>query len=78
MARQPLEEIQIEGFTSIRSATVQLGRLNVLVGANGAGKSNFVQALGLLGRTRSSAVASEKHAFMKKPNASPVRQWHRT
>lgn len=50
MAKQPLKEIQIEGFTSIRSATVQLGKLNILVGANGAGKSNFVQALGMLGR----------------------------
>jgi predicted ATPase len=50
MARQPLKQIRIEGFTSIRSATVDLGRLNILVGANGAGKSNFVQALELLGR----------------------------
>jgi predicted ATPase len=37
------------GFTSIRSATVQLGQSNVLVCANGAGKINFVQA-SLLGR----------------------------
>lgn len=59
MASQPLKEIQIEGFTSIRSATVRLGRLNVLVGANGAGKSNFVQVLGLLGRI----VASELTLF---------------
>lgn len=50
MARQPLKMIRIEGFTSIRSAAVDLGRLNILVGANGAGKSNFVQALELLGR----------------------------
>lgn len=47
---QRLSEITIEGFTSIRSATVELGSLNVLVGANGAGKSNFVRALELLGR----------------------------
>jgi predicted ATPase len=45
-----LKSIEIEGFLSIRSATVQLGRLNVLVGANGAGKSNFVRAFELLGR----------------------------
>ncbi|GAB2816649.1 AAA family ATPase [Actinocorallia aurea] len=44
-----LSRITIEGFTSIRSATVELGDLNVLVGANGAGKSNFVKALALLG-----------------------------
>nr|WP_255463097.1 AAA family ATPase [Amycolatopsis sp. YIM 10] len=34
----------------MRSATVDLGALNVLVGANGAGKSNFVHAFELLGR----------------------------
>jgi predicted ATPase len=50
MPGQTLKKIQIEGFTSIRSATVELGELNVLVGANGAGKSNFVQAFALLGR----------------------------
>lgn len=50
MPGQPLKTIHIEGFTSIRSATVELGRLNILIGANGAGKSNFVQALAMLGR----------------------------
>jgi predicted ATPase len=45
-----LESIEIEGFLSIRSATVQLGRLNALVGANGAGKSNLVRAFEMLGR----------------------------
>lgn len=50
MTDQSLKKIRIEGFTSIRSATVELGQLNVLVGANGAGKSNFVHAFELLGR----------------------------
>lgn len=50
MPGQTLKTIRIEGFTSIRAATVELGQLNVLVGANGAGKSNFVQAFALLGR----------------------------
>jgi predicted ATPase len=44
------ESIEIEGFLSIRSASVRLRQLNVLVGANGAGKSNFVRAFELLGR----------------------------
>lgn len=60
MPGQPLKTIQIEGFTSIRSATVELRQLNVLVGANGAGKSNFVQALALLGRI----VDSELNLFV--------------
>lgn len=50
MTERLLRRIEIEGFTSIKSATVELGRLNVLVGANGAGKSNFIRALELLGR----------------------------
>lgn len=50
MAQRDLESIEIEGFTSISSAKVALGRLNVLVGANGAGKSNFIHAFEMLGR----------------------------
>lgn len=50
MEQRSLESIVVEGFTSIRSATVQLRDLNVLVGANGAGKSNFIRALEMLGR----------------------------
>ncbi|MEV5407481.1 AAA family ATPase [Thermopolyspora sp. NPDC052614] len=50
MGRSRLRSITIEGYTSIRSARVQLRDLNVLVGANGAGKSNFISALALLGR----------------------------
>ena len=37
-----LERIKIEGFKSIRSAEVELRSLNVLIGANGSGKSNFI------------------------------------
>ncbi|MCK2237233.1 MULTISPECIES: AAA family ATPase [unclassified Crossiella] len=48
MTERLLRKIEIEGFTSIKSASVELGRLNVLVGANGAGKSNFIRALELL------------------------------
>lgn len=50
MRHQRLESVVVEGFTSIRSAALTLQDLNVLVGANGAGKSNFIRALSLLGR----------------------------
>ncbi|HEX7661379.1 MAG TPA: AAA family ATPase [Pseudonocardiaceae bacterium] len=48
--RRGLDTIEIEGFLSIRSASVSLRRLNVLVGANGAGKSNLVRVFEFLGR----------------------------
>lgn len=46
MAR--LDLIEIEGYRSIRSVKLELRAVNVLIGANGAGKSNLVGALGLL------------------------------
>lgn len=50
MVDSGLKSIEIDGFTSIRSVSVELGRINVLVGANGAGKSNFIRVFELLGR----------------------------
>jgi predicted ATPase len=37
-----LERIQIKGFKSILDADIELSNLNVLIGANGSGKSNFI------------------------------------
>lgn len=43
-----LEELKVEGFRSLKSVTWKLGRLNVLIGPNGGGKSNLLSALDLL------------------------------
>ncbi|MBL7190438.1 AAA family ATPase [bacterium] len=37
-----LERIQVEGFKSIKNLDLKFSEINVLIGANGAGKSNFV------------------------------------
>jgi predicted ATPase len=50
MRHQRLNSVVVEGFTSIRSASLPLKDINVLVGANGEGKSNLIKALGMLGR----------------------------
>lgn len=43
-----LDSIEVEGYKSIRSTTIGLGAINVLIGANGTGKSNLVGLFGLL------------------------------
>ncbi len=43
-----LDGIIIEGFKSIACASVNLRPLNVLIGANGSGKSNFIGAFSFL------------------------------
>nr|WP_256376552.1 AAA family ATPase [Xenorhabdus sp. KK7.4] len=37
-----LNRIKITGYKSIAECDLQMGSLNVLIGANGAGKSNFI------------------------------------
>jgi predicted ATPase len=43
-----IKRIILEGFKSIRELDLELRPLNVLIGANGAGKSNFIAVLHLL------------------------------
>jgi predicted ATPase len=40
-----LKKIAVHGFKSIERQSIELGALNVLVGANGSGKSNLLDAL---------------------------------
>ena len=37
-----LSKLILHGYKSIASCEIELGKLNVLIGANGAGKSNFI------------------------------------
>ncbi len=43
-----LTSISIQGFKSLRDVQVELGQVNVFIGANGSGKTNLLEAIGLL------------------------------
>ena len=43
-----IQRMKIEGFKSIKSLDIELKPLNILIGANGAGKSNFISAFKFL------------------------------
>lgn len=53
MSQKLLASLQLKGFLSFgpQSVPVQLGNLNVLIGPNGVGKSNFIEAIQLLSAT---------------------------
>ena len=44
-----LTSLKIEGYKSIKACDLKLGALNVLIGANGAGKTNFISFFRLIG-----------------------------
>ncbi len=46
-----IRRLAIAGYKSLRDAEVPLEPLTVVIGPNAAGKSNFLDAIGLLGRT---------------------------
>lgn len=54
-----LREIHIKGFKSIVDQTLSLGRVNCFIGANGVGKSNVLEALGILGAAAGGRVDDE-------------------
>ncbi|MDE0648351.1 MAG: AAA family ATPase [Cyanobacteria bacterium MAG IRC4_bin_6] len=43
-----IERFSVKTFKSLEEVTVELGQVNVFVGANGIGKSNLLEALGVL------------------------------
>lgn len=48
LPRDQLSRIKISGYKSIRECDVELKKINVLIGANGSGKSNFISAFSFL------------------------------
>ncbi len=43
-----IERFSVRTFKSLEHVTVELGQVNVFIGANGSGKSNLLEALGIL------------------------------
>lgn len=83
-----LTSLKIERFKSLVDVEIHLGRVNLFIGANGSGKSNVLESLGLLGAAASGRVDDEsldrrgvrpgterlyKSAFPRLPNVPHIR-----
>jgi predicted ATPase len=54
-----LSTIRVRGFKSLHDISVELGLVNVFIGANGSGKSNLLEALGVIGAAAFGSVEPE-------------------
>jgi predicted ATPase len=66
-----LEKITLSGYKSIRGAELALGPVNILIGANGSGKSNFISVFSLF-----NALAQGKLQSWVKRNGGAERLLH--
>jgi predicted ATPase len=55
-----IKEVKIKGFKSIKEQTLDLAQLNVFIGTNGAGKSNFLEALAILSASAEGGIDYKK------------------
>lgn len=51
--------LHVESFKTLADVTLPLGHINLLIGANGCGKSNILEAIGVLGAAASGRVDDE-------------------
>lgn len=54
-----IRKLSIRSFKSLAEVDLELGRVNVFIGANGSGKSNLLEALGVLGAAADGRVDDE-------------------
>jgi hypothetical protein len=54
-----IREVKIRGFKSIPKLDIELGVVNCFIGANGVGKSNVLEAVGVLGAAAHGTVDDE-------------------
>jgi energy-coupling factor transporter ATP-binding protein EcfA2 len=54
-----LKSVKVESFKSLDDVEVELGLVNVFIGANGSGKSNLLEAIGVLGAAANGRVDDE-------------------
>lgn len=54
-----ISKIKIENYKSVVNQTLNLGKFNVVIGANGCGKSNILEAIAMAGLSSSGALLAE-------------------
>lgn len=68
MNSRQITKIEIEGFKSIKECSLELGMVNVLIGSNGSGKTNFISLFKML----QSMIDEDLQSYISKhggPNA---------
>ncbi len=58
-----IKQLHISNFKSIYDETIELGRFNVFIGENGSGKSNVLEALGMVSAASQNKLSNDELAL---------------
>ena len=61
-----ITEIKIENFKSLHDLTLDVGRFNILIGENGSGKSNILEAITLAAAAEANKLDNEFVTIQRK------------
>ncbi|MDB5684661.1 MAG: hypothetical protein JWM75_2359, partial [Sphingomonas bacterium] len=70
-----LDHIEVSGYKSIAQSSLSLGREVVIVGPNGVGKSNLLDAIHF---ARDAVRDGLDHAITKRHGILSIRRWSKT
>jgi energy-coupling factor transporter ATP-binding protein EcfA2 len=66
-----ITKLEIKGFKSLVDVSIELGAVNVFIGANGSGKSNLLEAVGFLSAIVSGSLEAESIRYRGVRHGSP-------
>ena len=66
-----ISRLEIKGFKSLADVSIELGAVNVFIGANGSGKSNLLEAVGMQGAIASGNIEEESLRYRGVRGGSP-------
>ena len=67
-----ISRLEIKGFKSLVDVSIELGAVNLFIGANGSGKSNLLEAVGMLGAIASGSLDAESLSYRGVRSGTPV------
>jgi len=54
-----ISQLDIENFKSIYKESIELGRVNIFIGENGCGKTNILEALGMISAAKYGEIKND-------------------
>ncbi len=70
-----IKKLKLNNFRNYQDFQISFDRINVLIGANGIGKTNIVEAISILSYAKSFRAHDERHLIYNNKNYAQIKAW---